>query len=60
MHFMFISQENTHLITNVGGLPAMELNGVLEEKIEAKIPRFRSPKLVVVAKRVETEDRWER
>ena len=38
----------------------MELNEVLEEKNGAKIPRFRSPKLVAAAERVKTEYRWER
>ena len=41
-------------------LPAVELNGILEEKIGAKIPRFQSPKSVAAVKRVLTEDRWER
>ena len=38
----------------------MELNGVLEEKNGAKILRFQSPKSIVAAERVKTEDRWER
>ena len=47
---------NLHII-NIGGLPTVELNGALEEKNGAKIPRFRTPKSVAAAERVKTEDR---